>query len=132
MLGTLKLTITKRWLQNEKDRSKFRKSWDHSHTSWNYQAPGKFITSSMQFSLCRIWKQTYTDPIMSDPPPDIENDEERYKVETILRHQKRGRGYRYYVKWKGYPITEALWESTTSFDGGGEKILNEYQRRHDL
>src|SRR6266700_7739985 len=68
MLGTLKLTITKRWLQNEKDHSKFRKSWDHSRTSWNYQALGEFITSSMQFSLCHIRKQTYTDPIMSDLP----------------------------------------------------------------
>ena len=66
------------------------------------------------------------------PPPDIENDEERYEVETILRHQKRGRGYRYYVKWKGYLIMEASWEPMTCFDGGGEKILNEYQHRHDL
>src|SRR6266446_2907498 len=68
MLGILKLTTTKRWPQNEKDRSKVRKSWDRSHTNWNYQALGEFITSSMQFSLCRIWKQTYTDPIMSDLP----------------------------------------------------------------
>src|SRR6266446_10624569 len=65
-LGILKLTITKRWLQNEKDHSKFRKSWDHSRTSWNYQTLGEFITSSMQLSLCRIWKRTYTDPISSD------------------------------------------------------------------
>src|SRR6267143_6265324 len=64
----LKLTITKRWLQNKKDHSKSRKSWDHSHTNWNYQTLGGFITSSMQPSLCHIWKQTYTDPILSDLP----------------------------------------------------------------
>src|SRR6266699_5411551 len=68
MLGILKLTITKRWLQNEKDHSKSRKSWDHSRTSWNYRVLGGFITSSMQPSLCRIRKQTYTDPISSDLP----------------------------------------------------------------
>src|SRR6266436_2039306 len=66
MLETLKLTITKRWLQNEKDHSKSRRSWDHSHTSWSYQTLGGFITSSMQLSLCRIRKRTYTDPISSD------------------------------------------------------------------
>src|SRR6266700_3184550 len=68
MPETLKLTITKRWLQNEKDHSKSRKSWDHSRTSWNYQVLGGFITSSMQPSLCRIRKQTYTDPISFDLP----------------------------------------------------------------
>jgi Chromo (CHRromatin Organisation MOdifier) domain len=33
--------------------------------------------------------------------------EEVYEVETILKHRQRGRGYQYYVKWKGFPITEA-------------------------
>jgi len=87
------------------------------------------------FHAALLMPYTETDihgPNYVRPPPDIENDEERYEVEAILRHQKRGRGYRYYVKWKGYPITEASWEPTTCFDGGGEKILNEYQRRHDL
>ena len=42
------------------------------------------------------------------PPPDIENDEERWEVEAILKHRKRGRGYQYFVLWKGYLITEAL------------------------
>src|SRR6266446_8842006 len=68
MLEILKLTIIKRWLQNEKDHSKFRKSWDRSHTSWNYQILGESTMSSMQFSLCHIWKRTYTDPILSDLP----------------------------------------------------------------
>src|SRR6267143_2467642 len=66
MLETLKLTITKRWLQNEKDHSKSRRSWDHSHTSWSCQTLGGSITSSMQLSLCRIWKRTYTHPISSN------------------------------------------------------------------
>jgi hypothetical protein len=66
-------------------------------------------------------------PNFTRPPPDIENDEECYEVETILRHQKRGRGYWYFVKWKGYPITEASWEPSPSFKQGGEKVLKEYQ-----
>jgi hypothetical protein len=37
-----------------------------------------------------------------EPPPELEDGEEVYKVETILRHRKRGRGYQYFVKWWGY------------------------------
>ena len=43
------------------------------------------------------------------PPPELENNEEFYEVETILNHRKRGWGYQYFVKWQGYPITDASW-----------------------
>jgi hypothetical protein len=66
------------------------------------------------------------------PPPDIENDEERWEIEAVLNHRRRGRGYQYYVLWKGYPITEATWEPATCFEEGGEDILLDYQHRHDL
>ena len=65
------------------------------------------------------------------PPPDIEDGEEVYEVEQILKHRKRGRGYEYLVKWVGYPITEASWEPKSSFTGAAE-ILREYQERHQL
>ena len=65
-------------------------------------------------------------------PPDIKNDEERWEVKTILKHQKQGRGYQYYVLWKGYLITEALWELATCFENGVEEILEEYQNRNFL
>jgi Chromo (CHRromatin Organisation MOdifier) domain len=48
------------------------------------------------------------------PLPKLLEGEEVYEVETILRHRRRGRGYQYYVKWKGYPITEATWEKRIS------------------
>ena len=41
--------------------------------------------------------------------------EEVYKVERILKHQKQGQGYQYYVAWKGYPISEASWEPEQVF-----------------
>jgi hypothetical protein len=71
-------------------------------------------------------------PNFTRPPPDIDNDEERWEIETILNHRKRGRGYQYYVKWKGYDITEATWEPATCFENGGEEILQEYRLRHCL
>ena len=65
------------------------------------------------------------------PPPDIEEGEEVYEVEAILKHRRRGRGYEYFVKWAGYPITEASWEPKQSFSGAVD-LLNEYQQRHQL
>ena len=57
--------------------------------------------------------------------------QEVYNIETILRHRKRGRGYQYYVKWEGYPITEASWEPEGSFSNDDD-ILNQYKTRHQL
>jgi Chromo (CHRromatin Organisation MOdifier) domain len=61
--------------------------------------------------------------------PYIKN--EVYEVETILKHWRRGRGYQYYVKWKGYPITEATWEHASAFSTNGD-MLKEYQHQHQL
>ena len=68
----------------------------------------------------------------TQPPAEL-NDEgqEVYNVETILKHRKRGRGYQYYIKWEGYPITEASWEPEGSFSNDGD-ILNQYKLRHQL
>ena len=60
------------------------------------------------------------------PPPDIEDDVEQWEIETILNHRKRGRGYQYYVRWKGYPIREATWEPATSFENTAEETLQDY------
>ena len=65
------------------------------------------------------------------PPPDIIEGEEEYEVEAILKHRRRGRGYQYFVKWVGYPITEASWEPEQGFSGAID-ILNEYKLRHQL
>jgi hypothetical protein len=71
-------------------------------------------------------------PNFTRPPPDVENEEERYEIETILQHRKRGRKYQYLVKWKGYPITDASWQPSSDFEGGGEEILEEYRDRRSL
>ena len=49
-------------------------------------------------------------------PAKLNNEgQEVYNVETILNHWRWGWGYQYYVKWEGYPITEASWEPEGSF-----------------
>ena len=65
------------------------------------------------------------------PPPEIIDGEEVYQVETILWHWKRGRGYQYLVKWTGYPISEASWESESSFSDNGD-TLTRYKQRNQL
>jgi hypothetical protein len=48
-----------------------------------------------------------------------------------MKHQRRGRGYKYYIKWEGYPISEATWENELAFSDDGE-MLKLYKQRHQL
>jgi hypothetical protein len=67
----------------------------------------------------------------TEPPAELVEGEEVYEVETILNHRKRGRGYQYYVKWRGYPITDASWEPEHAFSNDGN-TLADYKQRHNL
>ena len=66
------------------------------------------------------------------PPPDIKNDKEWWEIKAILNHQWCRWGYQYYVLWKGWPITNAMWEPTMCFENGGKTILQEYQHQLHL
>jgi Chromo (CHRromatin Organisation MOdifier) domain len=67
------------------------------------------------------------------PPPEGPEliGEEVYEVENILRHRKWGRKHEYYVKWKGYPISEASWEPEEVFSDDGDLLMH-YKERHQL
>jgi Chromo (CHRromatin Organisation MOdifier) domain len=65
------------------------------------------------------------------PLPELLEGKEVYEVKTILKHQRRGRGYQYYVKWKGYPITEATWENESAFSNNGD-MIQLYKNRYQL
>ena len=73
-----------------------------------------------------VYGENYPQPL-----PDVEDGEEVYEAEQVLKHRRRGQGYEYLVKWAGYPITEALWEPKSSFTGAAE-ISKEYQEHHQL
>src|SRR5690606_31990455 len=48
-----------------------------------------------------------------EPPPTVTIDgEEEYEVEEILDSRKYKRSGQYLVKWLGYNVSEATWEST--------------------
>ena len=65
------------------------------------------------------------------PPHELQEGEEVYKVESIMKHRRRGRGYQYYVLWKGYPSEEAMWENESAFSEDGD-MLQKYKTRHQL
>ena len=65
------------------------------------------------------------------PPAELLEGKEVYKVETILKHWKRGRGYQYYIKWKRYLVTEATWENESAFSDDGD-MVKQYKLRHQL
>jgi Chromo (CHRromatin Organisation MOdifier) domain len=62
---------------------------------------------------------------------DILDGEEVYNMETILKHQRKGRSYQYLIKWEGYPISKALWEPKEAFSDDGD-LLSLYKKRHQL
>jgi hypothetical protein len=60
------------------------------------------------------------------PLPELLEGKKVYEVKTILKHWRRRRGYQYYMKWKGYSITEATWEHVSAFSSD-KNMLKEYQ-----
>ena len=65
------------------------------------------------------------------PPAKLLEGEEVYEVDSILKHWRRGRGYQYYIKWKGYLITEATWENELAFSKNGN-MLEQYKLWNQL
>ena len=65
------------------------------------------------------------------PPPELLRGEEVYKVESIIKHRRRGQGYQYLLKWKGYPITDGMWETESAFSNDGD-MLAAYKEHHQL
>jgi hypothetical protein len=53
-----------------------------------------------------------------------DDDEIHYEVEKIVNHKRHGKGYRYLVKWKGYPESQNTWEPIENFDD--KTIITKY------
>ena len=76
----------------------------------------------------------YTPPIeaVKPLPPEIVDGHEEWIVEKIIRasyFKKSGRGWRYLVKWKGYPESECSWLWAHEL-GHAPEIVAEYHAKH--
>ena len=82
--------------------------------------------------LLTAYKETEAHgPNFTKPPPDLIQGEEEYEVEAILNHKRQGNGWKFLVKWKGYPSSENMWLTTTQLKNSRE-VLNNYKKRHKL
>ena len=68
----------------------------------------------------------------AEPPPELVEGEEVYEVETILNHRKQGQGCQYFVKWQGYPISDASWEPEHVFSDDDGNMLTQYKLQQSL
>jgi len=105
----------------------------------------KIGRSAYKLELPATWRQIhpvfnevllspYIEPIFKGqkkppPPPEIEVEgHPEYEVEEILNVQKRGRGLRYLVHWKGYTHEEDTWESRSNITHANEAIEDFYRK----
>lgn len=54
--------------------------------------------------------------------------QQEYKIEKILQRKKVGRGYKYLIKWKGYPESENTWEPKRNFNAKGLQAIQEFEQ----
>ena len=94
--------------------------------SWN-------IHPVFHASLLSPYRETTSHgPNFSQPPSDLIDNEEEYKVEQIKAHRNFGRSKRlqYLIKWKGYPKSNNTWENAT--DVHAPDLTKQYHKRRPL
>lgn len=64
-------------------------------------------------------------PNFTQPPPDLIEGQEEYKVEEILDKRKRGHGYQYLIHWKGYLDSANEWITRANL-GNAKELLEAY------
>ena len=67
------------------------------------------------------------------PPPDLIAGEAEYEVEQILDARQRGRGRKvhYYVKWKGFPMSDSTWEPRAHLHNA-QDLITDFYRLHPM
>ena len=66
------------------------------------------------------------------PVPELVENHEEYKVETILNKRKlRSRDTEYLVKWRGYHVNEATWVPSLDL-GNAKKAVQDFEGRAKL
>jgi hypothetical protein len=70
----------------------------------------------------------------SRPLPELIEGSPEYEVEDILNHGKTGRRghqtWKFRVKWRGYPVTEATWEPIENLLPNAKTKLDAYKAKY--
>jgi hypothetical protein len=77
-------------------------------------------------------KTTAHGPNFFQPPSELIDGKEEYKVEHIMGHRKTGRNkeLQYLVKWLGYPNSDNTWEPAAQVHA--LDLIKQYQHQHHL
>jgi hypothetical protein len=68
-----------------------------------------------------------TDDMMR-PPPDVVGGHEEYKVEYLSGWRTVWRQVQYFIKWKGYPVSESTWEPRLQLMKHVSDIILKYEQ----
>ncbi len=67
------------------------------------------------------------------PPPDLIEGEAEYEVEQVLNACQKGRGRKvhYYIKWKGFPMSDSTWEPLEHLNNA-QDLITDFYRLHPM
>jgi Chromo (CHRromatin Organisation MOdifier) domain len=123
------------WHEELEDESSQKDCTKMRRTFWNWWSPWTSLKLPNSWKIHNIFYAALLRPYVKNEVygnnyprllPELLEGQEVYKVETILKHQQRERGYQYHVKWKGYLITKATWDNESAFSDDGD-MLEQYK-----
>ena len=99
-----------------------------SQTTFQLHIPSRWkIHPVFHASLLTTYKETMEhSPNFLQPPPDLIDGEEEYKVEAIIRHQGKPGQRTFLICWKGYSVAEDTWEPERNL-GNAKSLIKEYK-----
>ena len=78
-------------------------------------------------SLLTTYKETVKHgPNFLQPPPDLIDGEEEYKVKVVIGHQGKPGWWTFLIQWKGYSAAEDSWEPEQNL-GNTKSLIEEYK-----
>ena len=99
-----------------------------SRTAFRLRIPPQWkIHPVFHASLLTSYKETSEHgPNFLQPPPDLIDGEEEYKVEVVLGHRGRPGRRMFLIRWKGYSSVEDTWEPERNL-GNAQPLIKEYK-----
>ena len=99
-----------------------------SRTTFQLHTPSRWkIHLVFHASLLTTYKETVEHgPNFLQPPPDLIDGEEEYKVKVVIGHQGKPGWWTFLIQWKGYSAAEDTWEPEQNL-GNTKSLIEEYK-----